>query len=274
MECLGVPIDHRLRPAIRGGRRIGADKGYSEHIRLLHTFGSSLTVDQSEYPMCDLSFGLEMARPEVKGGVLIVLERPHSNQDNSNGFMEGKRNCPTINAVSDLVSAVNNAKLNFENVSLFDAIPFLDETVVGSHNQDIIDDAQNVFEAMVKAKDPDVILCCFKAETRNPLVEKLQSRGLGKSFSPDDDQTLTRFGFSSTRVNAFHPSYAINYYPIHCCFKQLLVLEFTKAFALWRQSWTEESWMEGLRDECRRKATQAISGKMLYYDIYEQALMV
>ena len=250
MECLGVPIDHRLRRVIREARRIDRDKENSDHIQLLHSFGSSLEVDESDYPICDLSFGLEMARPELKGGVLIVLERPHSKQKNSDGFMEGKRNCRTINAVSDLISAVNNDKLGFDDVSLFDAIPFLDETVAGKDHQDIINEAQNVFADMARAKDPDIILCCFKTETQNSLVKKLQSRGVGRSFYPDNPK-LTGFGFSSTLVNAFHPSYAVNYYPISSCFKQLLVLEFTKAFALWRQSWTEEPWMKGLRDECR-----------------------
>ncbi|KAJ5289151.1 hypothetical protein N7478_002181 [Penicillium angulare] len=39
-----------------------------------------------------------------------------------------------------------------------------------------------------------------------------------------------------------------------------LLLEFTKAFALWRQDWTEEPWMKKLRVECqtiaKRKNTE------------------
>jgi hypothetical protein len=114
-----------------------------------------------------------MGRPESKGGVLIVLQRPHSTQENLDGFMEGKRNCQTTTAVSDLICAVNNAKLGFDDVSLFDAIPFLDETVTGQDHQDLIDEAQNIFADMVRAKDPDIILCCSTTETRNSLVKKL-----------------------------------------------------------------------------------------------------
>jgi hypothetical protein len=125
---------------------------------------------------------------------------------------------------------------------------------------------------MVRAKEPDIILCCFKTETQNPLVEKLQSRGVGQNIFPDNPE-LTGFGFSSTLVNAFHPSYAINYYPISSCFKQLLVLEFTKAFALWRQSWTEEPWMKGLRDECRIKTKRKVGGKKIQHDILELFLI-
>lgn len=78
MECLGVPIDYRLRRVILEARRIDRDKGNSEHIRLLYSFRSSLEVDKLDYPIYNLSFGLEIARPELKGGVLIVLQRPYS----------------------------------------------------------------------------------------------------------------------------------------------------------------------------------------------------
>ncbi|KAJ5366184.1 hypothetical protein N7541_000125 [Penicillium brevicompactum] len=171
-----------------------------------------------------------MARPELKGGVLIVLERPHSKQENSDGFMEGKRNYRTINAVSDLISAVDNYKLGFDDVSLFDAIPFLDETVAGKDHRHIIDEeAHNVLADMVKAKEPDIILCCFKTESQSPPVRKLQSRGVGQILYHDDPK-LTGFGLLSTLVIAFHPNYAIDYYPLSSYFKQLLALEFTKAF--------------------------------------------
>ncbi|KAJ5346221.1 hypothetical protein N7452_004225 [Penicillium brevicompactum] len=75
MDCLGVPIDHRLRRMDRG-------KKNSDHIQHLRSFGLSLEVDGSNYPICDLSFGLKMVRPALKGGALIVLERPHSKQEN------------------------------------------------------------------------------------------------------------------------------------------------------------------------------------------------
>ncbi|KAJ5346222.1 hypothetical protein N7452_004226 [Penicillium brevicompactum] len=172
--------------------------------------------------------------------------------------MEGKRNCRTINAVSDLISAVKNYKLGFDDVSLFDAIPFLDETVAGKDHQHIIDEAHNVFADMVRAKEPDIILYCFKTESQSPPVRKYQSPGLGQIFYHDDPK-LTRFGLSSTLVNAFHPRYAINYYPMSSCFKQLLALEFRKAFFLWRQSWTEEPWMKGLREECRVRVKRKVA---------------
>lgn len=260
MECLGIPIDHRLRRVIRETRHMDRDQENSEHLQLLRRFGSSLEIDNSDYPIFDLSFGLEMARPELKGGVLIVLQRPHSTRKNSDGFMQGKNECQSTAAVSELIRTVNNAKLGFDDVSVFDVIPFLNETAREKDHQDIVDEAQDVFADMVRAKDPDVILCCSTTETRNFLVKKLQSQGIGRSFYPDNPR-LTEFGLSCILVNAFHPSYAVNFYPICCCFKRLLVLEFTKAFALCRQSWTEEPWMGDLRDECQIRAERKADGK-------------
>jgi hypothetical protein len=58
---------------IRKARCIDRDKENSDHIPLLQSFGLSLEVDESDYPICDLSFGLEMSRPELKGCVLTVV---------------------------------------------------------------------------------------------------------------------------------------------------------------------------------------------------------
>jgi hypothetical protein len=50
-----------------------------------------------------------MARPGTKGGVVVALLQPHSSQDNSDGFLAGKRNCSTVNAVSELITVASNA---------------------------------------------------------------------------------------------------------------------------------------------------------------------
>ncbi|KAJ6126984.1 hypothetical protein N7523_002596 [Penicillium sp. IBT 18751x] len=255
MQCLNIPIDHRLRWIIREAPSMGSSETSSEHVHLLHDFGTSLEVDGDDYPLEDLSFALEMARPESQGGVLIALLQPHSKQDNSNGFLAGKRNCETLKGISDLVTAVNNAKAGFDDISVFDAIPLIDEAATGAEISRVIANAHEVFANMVIAKKPEVVICCFQAESKNTLVQKLRSRGVGKSF--DDEKSIPESiepGLSFMRVNAFHPSYAINRFPIFCCLRRLLILEFTKAFALLRNQWTEEPWMESLRNECRNAA--------------------
>ena len=201
-----------------------------------------------------------MARPESKGGVVVVLLRPHSTQDNSDGFLAGKYRCPTVDAVSELISVVSNTTLGFDDISVFDAIPFLDEKVKG---EEIIEQAQDVFANMIKAKQPEVVISCFQTETNNPIVKNLRCRRIGYSFEFDlqGSKQLAELGLPSTRVNALHPSYAINYNPEFSCFKRLLILEFVKAFALWRrQRWADERWMSDLRHECHEQAKKLAEG--------------
>ncbi|KGO51822.1 hypothetical protein PEX2_065420 [Penicillium expansum] len=262
MQCLGIPIDHRLRFIIREAPSIDTSRTHSEHVHLLYEFGTSLKVDDSDYPLYDLSFALEMARPESKGGVLIALLQPHSKQDNSDGFLAGRRDCATLEAVSDLVTAVNNAKVCFDDTSVFDAIPLLDEAATSADISTIIADAHDVFADMVRVKNPEIVICCFRTESRNTLVRRLCSRGVGWSFHDEKSASNPiEAGLSSIRVNAFHPSYAINHYPIFCSLRRLLTLEFTKAFALLRHKWTEEPWMTSLRSECRQAARNTADGK-------------
>jgi hypothetical protein len=147
-----------------------------------------------------------------------------------------------VNAVSELVFVTSNGRLDFDDISVFDAIPFLDEMVTG---KEIIEEAQGVFVDMIKAKQPEIVISCFKTETSNAIVRDLRSRKIGYSFDSDHQgsRRLAEWGLSLTRVNAFHPSYAINFNPEFSCFKRLLVLEFVKAFALWQNNWiNEEGW--------------------------------
>ena len=263
MECLGIPIDHRLRRLIREARPTDTNGGDSDHLRILQEFGTSLKSGGDDYlNTFDLSFGIEMARPESKGGVVVVLLQPHSTQNNSDGFLAGRRRCPTINAVSELISVVSNGRLGFDDISVFDAIPFLDENVTEKDSQDIIDEAQSVFANMIKAKQPKVVISCFKTNTSNAILKCLRCRRIGYcfEFDPPGSKQLVHSGLSLIRVNAFHPSYAINRNPQFSCFKRLLVLEFTKAFALWQQNWVDEKWMSLLRDECSKQAKELSKG--------------
>ncbi|KAJ5981546.1 hypothetical protein N7522_013582 [Penicillium canescens] len=59
--------------------------------------------------------------------MVVVLQQPHSSQDNPKGVLEGKRNRLSVKAVSELIHATSNSRLGFDDISVFDAIPFLDE---------------------------------------------------------------------------------------------------------------------------------------------------
>lgn len=221
MECLSIPIDHRLRQLIRKALSINAN-GDSEHIRILQRFGKSLKNGQSDYfSTYDLSFGLELARPESKAGVVVVLLRTHSTQDNSDGFLAERHTCALINAVSDLISAVTNSKLDLDGISVFDAIPFLHEEVTGLEYDDLIGNAESVFADMIRAKQPNVVISCFKTETC-PCPLLTQQLTCSKpifsfDYDPWGSKQLAESGLSLIRVNASHPNYAINYHSEFSC---------------------------------------------------------
>jgi hypothetical protein len=63
------------------------------------------------------------------------------------------------------------------------------------------------------------------------------------------------------KVNAFHPSYAINRNLMHSNLRQLPVLEFVKARAIWSGvQWLEEAWMQTIRDSSRNFAIENAKG--------------
>lgn len=59
---------------------------------------------------------------------------------------------------------------------------------------------------MIRAKQPNVVIPCFKSETSNALVQNLRCRRLGSSFDDDPrgSKQLAESGLSLIRVNAFH----------------------------------------------------------------------
>jgi hypothetical protein len=158
-----------------------------------------------------------------------------------------------------LIRREGEFRLGFDDISVFDAVPFLDEEVT---EENIIEKAEELFADMMKAKQPKVAISCFKKDTRNAIVQNLRSRRIGYCFEvdPRGSRQLAESGLSLTRVNALHPSYAINYFPEFSCFKRLLTLEFVKAFALWQRNWNDELWMTHLRNGCHEQAKKLREG--------------
>jgi hypothetical protein len=153
----------------------------------------------------ELNFGLELARPETMGGVVVVLLQPAQTQTYTNGYTKDVDICESLKAVKELISVVNNYLLDFDGVSIFDTLPFLTEEY---RDEDKFRDANNTFVQMIKAKRPDVVVCCCQGESQNQFVKDIRSLEVGKSFSPE---VLQNGQWNLRRVNAFHPSYSVNY---------------------------------------------------------------
>jgi hypothetical protein len=111
---------------------------------------------------------------------------------------------------------------------------------------------------MIHQKQPDVVLCCYQS----PDITKfnlLYSLGVGKTR----EYEVKLGGQFCIPVNAFHPSYAVNYNKSESCFRTLYMLETLKAFHEINGTWTDSGWMKQLRSFCMGRAKALIAGKSL-----------
>jgi hypothetical protein len=218
MECLGIPVDNRLVKLIQD-LDLPICTEASDHLETLKRWGELLHYDEDRLKGSMIHHGLELAKPATKGGVLVALLQPHSSQEFEQGFLTDLHDCATTDAVSDLIEAATGGRMGVDDVSVFDTMPyFADDTDDG----DILEEARDTFGKMVEAKKPDVVLCCYRVspfDTNNTIVRGLSSRGIGKVHNELEFELSD--GSTTKRINAFHQSYAVNYYPTYSCFRRL-----------------------------------------------------
>jgi len=252
MNCLGIPADHRLRRLVSPVETT-ARPDRSEHIRILNNFGKTLAYLQQDGSSnsirpSELDFGLELARPETTGGVVIVLQHPAPSQTYQDGYSAEEKKCATLTAVKDLIIFATAGSMDMDSVTVLDSMPYMD-TDFDPRNE-LHNESQKVFIQAMKAILPDVVVSCFSTETDIKFMKLLRHWGVGVE---SDTKSLRISGTNHDflKVNAFHPSYAINYFPHESCFRRLLMLQFAKAFGRYSGKWTEEPFMNGLRKTAR-----------------------
>lgn len=255
--CFDIPIDHRLkrflvRPRIDSSADVGA------HRMLYEDHGRSLQRSQSRsFPVSDpeIDFGSWLARPDARGGLVVALMQPARSQRYSGSFEQIKRECATLNYLDDALQGIGLVGL--EDVTCIDALPFYLESPKVKTAPPEMRAAYEVFLEMVRRKKPDVILGAWQGPEALGDVQ-YSSKGVG---AVDDTRTVVVDGHPIKIVNAFHPSYAINYNPNESCFRQLFLLEMTKAFAELDGNWKEEPWMQSLRANCGGRASTLARGR-------------
>ncbi|RAL03040.1 uncharacterized protein BO80DRAFT_443289 [Aspergillus ibericus CBS 121593] len=247
MDCLGIPVDHRLQKIIQR-LRVPSFFDESSHLVTLENFGRTLLYAENKQPIStdELNHGLELAGPGTKGGLLIALYQPPENQTFHNGYTADTSACRTTEAIRQLLLVSSGGQMTLDDISVFDTLPYYPE---GSDDAELVKDAEHAFSQMVKLKAPDVVVCSYQSDSVEPLVSGLQSIGVGKVFK--EPKLRITDDCTTTRVNAFHPSYAVNYQRSYSCFRRLLLLEYVKAFShLSKERWEEEEWMSKLRSQC------------------------
>ena len=203
-------------------------------------------------PRPELDFGIELARPEVTGGIAVILQHPDPSQEYGDGFAVEEVRCRTLAAVKELVQLGSGYTMDTESVTVLDCMPFMTDDFDES---DIHKESQETALKALEAKKPDVVISCFRTKTANSFMRRLQANGVGVEprestlFPPESI-------YSFTKISAFHPGFAMNYMKTESCFRRLLALQFVKAFGVWRGAWNEEQWMDDLRKQCAEISKQ------------------
>ncbi|KAI1272697.1 hypothetical protein F5Y07DRAFT_379237 [Xylaria sp. FL0933] len=263
--CLDVAIDHRIRKLCKPTwPEEFAD--HSTHLSVLERYGDRVGCETHE-----ISVTSRLAGPAKAGGILVTLQQPRDNHPFEFGLDSVIEDCETLTALDQLFRTASCGTLNVkEHVSLVDLLPFTPQTPATISSQEL-QDAFQAARLTICAKQPDVVLCAGKIwlpyEDRHMRrgaanhekfdikgeLWKLESTGVG---SPDKYDTVKLRGSGReqvrmSKVNGFHPSYAVNYHPEHTNLKQLLLLSIVKTCGTYRGDWGEERWMDSLRTECQ-----------------------
>jgi hypothetical protein len=163
------------------------------------------------------------------------------------------KSCSTLVALDECFSFASCGSLTLESITVIDDLPYTrkKDRTTPEYRKTIRGHGANI----IHAKGPSVVLCMSqeKEDTPSPTA-LLKSLGIGMTFR----ESIICLGSDhyTKRINAFHPSYALHYRPDESAFRQLLLLEVSRACGELRGDWKEEEWMQDLRRHCRGKAQQ------------------
>lgn len=256
-ECLGVAIDHRIRrlfkPVISPPQTTP-----STHISMLDSMGRRYRRSGDEIKVTK-----QLAYPPTTGGILVALQQPRNNHPFEKGVEEVISECGTLAALDDLFHAASCGTLGIGiNVSVIDLLPYISEQQMRSMGDGQLRDAFLSTTHTFGRKRPDVLLCCGRIwlkRGQNGCKGKasiFENIGIGKTFGRHTTvgfRDETNSWVSLQRVNGFHLSYVINYWPHISCFRQLQLLAVAEACGRYRDDWAEETWMTSLRNACEQR---------------------
>ena len=259
--ALNIAIDHRIRQWFGPVPRLTHGTSRGTHVDLIKELGYDLDlVNENE-----IRVTAQLMGPSSTGGITVVLQQPRQGHPFEYGIQAVIEECITFATLQESFAAASCATLDIVNdVSIIDLLPYITEEVM-----DEIDDKsiQNIFETVVDivlCKRPKVVFCVGKIPMDIPKGEarKLESIGVAKTFRnpsatvwDDSGEMMVRL----QRVNGFHPSFAMNYFPEHSCLRQLFLLETAQTCARQRGDWEEEHWMIEFRTSCKETLSERIS---------------
>ncbi|KAI0487615.1 hypothetical protein F4859DRAFT_465688 [Xylaria cf. heliscus] len=265
VTCLDVVIDHRIRRLCRPTWQPREPPEPSTHLSILQEHGF-----RRGRRIAEVNVTSQLAGPATTGGILVTLQQPRRNHPFEDGVEVVIQDCDTLRTLNELFLTASCSTLNVkEHVSLVDLLPFTSQPV-DTVPSSVLQDAFEASRLAICAKMPDVVLCAGRvwlpcgsgspgrgSGTQETLdlkgeLHKLEAAGVGR---PDIYDAVSLQGsegelVAMSRVNGFHPAYAITWHPEHTNLRQLLLLNVAKTCGLYRGDWREDRWMDNLREEC------------------------
>jgi len=251
--CVNVAIDHRLLPLFKPLPTARYHPG-SDHLRLTRRLGRRLRRGQEQIPDEEIGVTVDMASPASTGGICFILQQPAGNHPYHLGTDAVIESSPTLDALLQVWSTVSCGS---PRPSIFDRLPFIrPQDRLSTTLKTQIEDKSLM---IIQAKRPEVVVCMWRRKRDKDTgkyedvkgFRALEGVGVGHTFTKPDHELGP--GLLTRRVNAFHPSHAVNYNPHVSCFRQLLMLEVAQACGIYSGDWHNESWMTRLRTQCKKK---------------------
>lgn len=266
--CLGVAIDHRIRRLLRP---VLVDlPEHSNHVSRIEARGRMLKRSSRE-----IQVTAQLAGPAAKGGIAIALQQPRHNHPFEKGLDAVIEDSETLYALYDIFTTVSCGNLDIRtDITIVDLLPYEPEEVAKIGDAKLRE-SFSVSEQIICDKEPNALLCAGKIwlpragkfDDRKGEAWKFESVGLGKKFGstaklPVEAKIRPEEGgfVAIPRVNGFHPSHAMNYYPHVGLLRQLQILIGAETCGKLRNDWEDEEWMDELRC-CCREISSSLSGK-------------
>lgn len=248
--CLDIAIDHRLLPLFKP-LSTPNNSTPSNHVILIQKMAQTLRRNEERIPVDEIATTAYLAGPATTGGICFILQQPAVNHPYHLGTNSVIESSPTLRAL--LLELWPTVSCDSHRPTIIDRLPFVQPK--SCITPTLKSRIQERTFAIIQAKCPDVVVCMWRREWSSNTLENddpgsmrmLEGIGIGNVF------TSACVGYEIQRVNAFHPSFAVNYNPHLSCFRQLLTLELAQACGIYRGQWNNEKWMDDLRTHCKNK---------------------
>lgn len=251
-QCLGIAVDHRIQALFAPLQRIDANFNFAYTSQLSEiTDFVQTNVRRATLSPEEIDVTQSLARPKNNGDIVFLLLQPANYHPFHGDKIAVISSSPTLGSLDQALWTASSGSLSLSDVTVLDSLPFTrPKDRISSRNEQILGDM--VLHALW-AQKPRVVFCASQKEHLKEFV----SLGVGKIFK--NNEVTGPNGHTTIRVNAFHPSYAVNFSRCTSTYRQLLLLEVSQACRQSNGDWRERVWMDQLRAQSRELARHHMS---------------